>query len=367
MGFPPLPQPPQEQAPPPNLQPAPQRPPVEPDAWVHQSWDPQQYRKARREEQRSALKRILKQFGAGSSLMLFIYLGLAWVVLIFMSPDIMNQLYVRTTYLYIITPSLVPILNIGGAALVAYFILLALAITISYFYTMGESTVKTLGEIADGEPRKHSTILTIGGLVFAILLIDFVYYIILQLAGVSTNAPNFGAEPFWASVFGFAQASVWEEIITRVLLIGVPLLWIDLLLRRKALLPAHRYFMGGGMKLSPVVVVLIIFSAIMFGFGHLQNWDIWKVAPTIILGLCFGYLFTTIGLYAAIMFHFAFNFLSVPLNYFSATGSVVFLLLYLVWLAAGVMFVAYYGMRLWRFAVNDLFGAGKPEQQTPQN
>lgn len=336
--------------------------------WQYQPpWDPIRARREQQDKSIASLKRRLKQFGALSSLTLFFYLAIAAFAMILIAPEIMQNLSTRTTSLFVITPMVVPILNISGAVLVGYFIFLVLAILISYLYSMGESLLSTVNEVFLGKPGKHSTILTIGGLFFAVLAINLIYYLLVESSGVSPSVPDFENDPLWVSVFNFANASVWEEIIARVLLIGVPLLWIDLLFRRGQLLHPVRYFAGGKMKFGFVECALILFSATMFGFAHVGAWDIWKVFPSLISGLCFGYLFVRIGLYAAIIFHFAFDFLTVPTRYFGEGGGLVLDLFILIWLAAGLMFIIYYTIRLVRFVQDSASTWVNRSGEVPQN
>ena len=343
-------------------------PPIDTAPWQYQpQWDPIRARREQQERSIANLKRRLKQFGALSSLTLFFYLAIAVFALILVAPDIMQHLLTRSFSLFIITPAVVPILTIDTGILVGYFVILLLAILISYMYSMGESLLPAVNEVVRGKPGKHSTILTIGGLFFAVLALNFIYYLFVESSGVSPVVPDFGSEPVWASTFDFANASVWEEVISRVLLIGVPLFWIDFLFRRRQLLPSMNYFLGGKIRFGFVECALILFSATMFGFAHVGGWDIWKVFPSLVSGLCFGYLFVRIGLYAAIMFHFAFDFLTVPINYFGDGAGILLDLFVLIWLAAGLMFIVYYFIKLGRFITGNIGAWSKRDREVSRN
>lgn len=368
MGFPSGPDSPPMTRPEPAPQTVVQQPPINMTPWQYQPpWDPVRARREQKERSIANLKRRLKQFGALSGFTLFFYLAIAVFAMILIAPEIMQNLLTRSTSLFVIIPSVVPILSITGVVLVGYFVFLVLAILISYLYSMGESLLPAANEVILGKPGRHSTILTIGGLFFAVLVLNFIYYLLVESSGVSPNVPDYESEPLWASVFSFANASVWEEIISRILLIGIPLLWIDLLFRRKQLLPPIRYLVGGKIRFGSVECALILFSATMFGFAHVGGWDIWKVFPSLISGLCFGYLFVRIGLYAAIIFHFAFDFLTVPTRYFGAGANLVLDIFVLIWLAAGLMFTVYYSIRLGRFLRESLSAWSKRDRGVPQN
>ncbi len=70
------------------------------------------------------------------------------------------------------------------------------------------------------------------------------------------------------------------------------------------------YILGGGFKIGPLEAFFIAGSALMFGLAHVAGWDIFKALPTFIAGLGFGYLFLKVGIHAAILLHFAFDYLS---------------------------------------------------------
>ncbi len=333
-------------------------------------WDLERERREQRSRAIEHLFRRLKQFGAVSCISLFIYLATALLVLLIMTPETMQRLDALGPMsgegtLFVITPFIVPIAYLDGLALVLFFILIVIAITVSFLYMIGESFPGIINEFLVGRPGRHSTILTIGGLFFAILTMNVLYYSTLGASGVSPTTPDFGSEPLWVSLYGFAEASVWEEVISRVLLIGVPLLWIDLLFRRGQLLQPIRYFIGGKIKFGAIECALILFSSVMFGLAHVQAWDIWKVTPTAITGLCFGYLFVRIGLYAAIIFHFSFDFLDIPTRYFGDSATVALGLLTFVWLAAGLIFLVYYAMQLGRFVSKNVKSRTNPSPGEP--
>lgn len=324
--------------------------PTEMIPWHYQPpWDPYSYRKSQREQWWQKVRRWGKRLGALSSISLFAYLSLAVVILLMMTPEISENLFDRSDRLFIITPAVTPVLEISGAVLVLYYLFLAGTIVISYLFLIGKSSLKIISEIRYAKPEKHSPMLAVGGLFFAILTIEYLYYFIIMAGGVEPNVPPTDEMPYWSQIYVYAQASVWEEIISRVLLIGVPLLWIDLLFRRSKLQRPRNYFLGGSFSLGPVEIGLIAFSAFMFGFAHAGGWDLWKVPPTIIAGFVFGYLFATFGLYAAVMFHFAFDFLTIPVANAGLASLVLLGLIIWIWLIVGGVFLIYYLLQLKRF------------------
>ena len=243
--------------------------------WHYQPpWDPYAYRMSQRRRHWQELQSWLKRFGALCTVSLFAYLALAVVIIMLMTPEVSENLFGYSDALFIITPAVTPILEISGATLVLYYLFLAGTIVVAYLFLIGKSH-KIIREIVLAKPEKHSPMLVVGGLFFAVLAIEYLYYFIIESGGAAPNVPSIGREPYWYQIYIYAQASVWEEIISRILLIGVPLLWIDLLFRRDRLQRPRNYFLGGTFKLGAVEVGLIVFSAAMFGLAHAGGWDLW--------------------------------------------------------------------------------------------
>ncbi len=125
------------------------------------------------------------------------------------------------------------------------------------------------------------------------------------------------------------NAGPQEEIIFRLLLIGVPMSLICGLKGRggsKELL--------GGFGMSRIALVLLAVSSVLFGLMHLDGWSIMKFPDTFISGMLFGYVYIQYGLHATIVMHSAFDLLAsfdlifdglgtVPLVFLSVLGAVL--------------------------------------------
>jgi hypothetical protein len=120
----------------------------------------------------------------------------------------------------------------------------------------------------------------------------------------------------------------------------------------------HQYLLGGGFTIGRKEAILLVFSAIMFGAAHVFSWDVFKIFPAAVAGLAFGYLFLKVGVYASIMLHFAFDFLSVPLDVFPDSGvlTTVLGLTLIAWVVIGIPYLLLYvskglgwlvGKRVW--------------------
>ena len=183
---------------------------------------------------------------------------------------------------------------------------------------------------------------------------------------VNPEGPEFLSElPLWYLVFELLNASVYEELVFRVALIGAPLLIAALVFRLAALSARRvpqgtsgarylagtfRYLYGGAVdRTKPLRVILpsailLIGSALVFGYAHAPGWGDWKVVPATLAGLAMGYLYLRHGLHAAILFHFATD-MFVGTGYLLGFETPVGLFLNLAYIAIGVLgagFFAYY-------------------------
>ncbi len=269
----------------------------------------------------------------------------------------------RHIALFVITPFIVNLAVLGGELFFIYYVLLTLAIIASFIWMLKKSFVPLSDEMAVKYPaRGHSPLYVIGTIFMAVLSFNIIYYLLIQGSGTSPTTPSFASQELWQIIYGFAEASVWEEVVSRILLIGLPLLVIDALLRSnnpdRKMRKLHQYLLGGGFSIGRKEAFLLVFSAIMFGMAHVFSWDVFKIFPAAVAGLAFGYLFLKLGVYAAIMLHFAFDFLSVPLDVFpdSTLLTLILGLMIIVWVVLGVPYLMLYaskgvgwlrGKRIW--------------------
>jgi hypothetical protein len=141
---------------------------------------------------------------------------------------------------------------------------------------------------------------------------DFAYLLILTSVGVEPVEPA-GLDPSqgnWFFLFQLINAAVYEELIARVLLLGLPLLVISALLsirRGGPVIPVKQALLGGGIAIGTKEVLLLAFSASMFGTAHIFGADLYRMPPALMGGLVLGYLFLRAGLAYSIMFHFVWN------------------------------------------------------------
>jgi len=259
------------------------------------------------------------------------------------SPEIVHHSYP----LYVVVPLIISIVTISGTVLLAYYYLIVAAIlaSILWFFLSGCKTY--VSELRmKAKTREHSAIFDVAGLLFAYLFMSTAIALLVMLMGGDVEGLGEDLE-LWEMLFVLANASVWEELVTRVLFVGLPLIMIHRIsggLRSKP----HRYFVGGAFRMGRAEVALILASSVIFGFGHFAGgWGAWKILPTTIGGFAFGYIFLKHGLASAIVMHFGVDYMSMPASVFESTAmDVLTVLIVFSWICLGFVMSIYYISRM---------------------
>jgi hypothetical protein len=140
----------------------------------------------------------------------------------------------RSVGIYVITPFIVTLARLGGGLFFLYYVFLTVAIVGSFIWMLKKSFAPLSEEMLVKTPtRGHSPLYVIGTIFMAVLSFNIIFYLFVQSSGASPTTPSFDTQELWQIIYGFAEASVWEEVVSRILLIGLPLLLIDGLLRSK--------------------------------------------------------------------------------------------------------------------------------------
>lgn len=252
--------------------------------------------------------------------------------------------YYHTT-LFIIVPWIINIVELSGISFAVYHILLIVAIVSSFIFLMIKSWRIFIRELSvERKIESHSAIYTVGTIFFAVLFFNIVYYLILDAFGITPTTPDTVDKELWKLLYSFANASVWEEIVSRMLLIGMPLLFVDFFRRKRQKL--RRYFLGGHFSLGKAEITFLLISSAFFSVAHIFSWDAYKLLPTFIAGLALGYLFLKEGIYAAIMLHFMVDYLSIPTMVFEGIPSQIIMGLFiLVWVVIGFIYFVNYASK----------------------
>ncbi len=207
--------------------------------------------------------------------------------------------------LAVFTPVAFGLLSLSGYVLVGYFFFICMMIIVSTMLTMTEwrpfmRELRQLANMKRIHPRSTPMVLIYLFLIDISLVI--LYNIIVILTGVFPAGPGDWDFENWQLLFLLANASVYEELVTRVLLIGLPLFIIGSSSGRYRGL---RTLIGGTKTFDQPTMVLIVLSSLIFGLAHvIYGWDAFKFPSAFFSGLLFAYLYIEKGLHASIMLHF---------------------------------------------------------------
>ncbi len=288
---------------------------------------------------------------------------------------------------FIIIPYPIALAQLEGYAAAAYWVFLVVAFFMALVWfvwperkKLKDLALDTLPFVRAPSRSNKTTFVVVAQMFFAILFFDTVYYFFIETGGAAPSTPDFPPE-LWRNLYDFLNASVWEEIAARVLLIGAPLLVILLIKSlgdgtfnektrdpNKAFRRVLRILAGGHGEFTPISVGLIVFSALMFGFAHAPGWDLWKVVPTAVSGLGFGYIYVKKGVHGAILLHFSFDYLGMAEQFLPSNSSTdaALTLIIILWALAGLVYFIYYGAKMIRFFAEPDGGWEKPQPRTTE-
>jgi hypothetical protein len=234
--------------------------------------------------------------------------------------------------LLIITPEPRAILEpFGGIPFIIYYLFVVVTISSCFFWLVYKDLPVALADFKESlkkgwfNIKSKSTLLKIGQLFAFGVFFNIAYnLIVLIFLGEGILPAETEVSPAWFFLSLVASAAVWEEIVARTLLIGIPLLAIavfTMFRTGKRIDRPVKYLIGGGFKIGYFESVFLLFSASMFGWAHTYSGGPMVFPPLFVGGMILGYLFLKKGIIASIVFHFVWNY-SIALNYMAAlTGN----------------------------------------------
>src|SRR6267143_1410030 len=260
-----------------------------------------------------------------------------------------------------------------------YGLIAAATFLIGAYYAVGERketwrAFKAPIESIRTRLRSRSAWIAIGQVWMAVTFVQVALIYLVTLAGIEPTSPISAPTPqtAWVLLFELANAGVYEEIIFRLLLIGLPMALGSVVLRimdvnrgaagngpgsaGRHIAGAWRYLIGGVLRRDSPKEALVaawaflFASSAIFGLAHAPGWGYWKVVPSMVAGLGFGYLFLRHGVGAAILAHFV-NDYALSLTYAGIGGVGLEVLISLVFIGlaiAGAGFLVWYAMDAWR-------------------
>ncbi len=145
------------------------------------------------------------------------------------------------------------------------------------------------------------------------LFLSYIYIYLIGVIGHPIKSPiSPSPSDFVANFFSLTNAGLYEELITRVVFIGIPLFvyyagtshGIRSRTRPKRL-PWWRLLWGGGYKFGKPEIIVLVISSVIFGIAHAGSWDASKIPQAALGGVFLGVLYMRFGLYADVLFHFS--------------------------------------------------------------
>jgi membrane protease YdiL (CAAX protease family) len=270
-----------------------------------------------------------------------------------------------------------PIEITGNLSIMWYaFVVISIVLSVIWlFKTEGKDFInifsKAAKRIYPPPSKSDNSFVMIAQFFFALWFFNILIVLILLLIGTPAESPVGGEEvATWEIFFALANASVAEEIFTRIIYIGIPLLIIDYGIRGRYK-RFHKYFIGGGFETDKVTISLIVISSLIFGFAHYPGWGLWKVLPTTVAGLALGYLFVKKGIHAAIILHFLTNYMGIILILFEDNIGVLvligllFLLMMFAWSMSGFLYFILYLEDILSKISNKIFYGGSSGEVIP--
>ncbi len=254
--------------------------------------------------------------------------------------------------LYILVP--VPLLFavLWGPYAYAWYVFLVFAITASltlFLYGgMRDYVTKLMREPLS---YRNASVQEFAEIFSLTLFVSVSVVILMKLLGVSTEGIGLVKMPLYSQMLSLLHASVYEEIVTRVVFLGIPVYLTHKLLafhrNEESSIRAINIF-GGVKKIGRVEVAFIIISALIFGVAHTPAWGWWKMLPAFIAGLGMGYLFIRYGIHYSILFHFAtdYMYVAMSMSHFTALAMGV---IYVVLIVLGLVFLVSYSARILQY------------------
>ena len=234
--------------------------------------------------------RLLKPCVIIGALLVILEIVLAWVSL----PYVFTTEGLKIELIYI-TPIPEHLVTFTGIPMMLWYLALCIVLTLCMI-TCAKRYVEAKSRRED---PVNTSLVSVPLLLGMSLLIEYIFIFASMVNGSVDIDPDLFDKTIIPEL---VNASVWEELVSRVALIGLPMMVIMLIASKgHSDLPWYRY-LAGGFGYSRVALILVVFSSVFFGCAHL-NWGLWKILPTIIGGLAMGYVYMRYGVHASILMH----------------------------------------------------------------
>ncbi|MFX0196578.1 MAG: zinc-ribbon domain-containing protein [Candidatus Hodarchaeota archaeon] len=216
-------------------------------------------------------------------------------------------------------PIRIPLFKLEGSRFIAYYVFIIIVILGSFLLLIrkhGQQGFWILRHPINNSDFlsgvSENSLILISQLFFAMLFFNFLYVGILWAFGFDIASPNLEGIPFLELLFLLANAAVYEELIIRVLFLGLPLLIIRSIQQRKlARRDIKTNLLGGDIEIGKLEILLLCISSAVFGLAHVSSWGWWKFGQATLGGIALGYLFLRVGLHSSIALHFSIDYLPI--------------------------------------------------------
>ncbi len=248
--------------------------------------------------------------------------------------------------IYIAIPFPLLLFFLQGMQAYIWYIFLVSAIAISSTIMVIYGVIPYFKEFVSSPFSYKSNAFQDLGEMFALnLFFSLLIVFILYFTGYTPQTPGIGNMPIWMQMMQLLHASVYEELITRTLFLGIPVFAIYAL-RREKISPWR--ILGGYGRITAVEVIFIVISASIFAVAHVPAWNLWKIAPTFVGGLLLGYLYIKYGIHASILLHFLTDFMSIPSS-LSPQLQIVIGILIIYFALVGLLFFVSFSLRAFNY------------------
>jgi hypothetical protein len=185
------------------------------------------------------------------------------------------------------------------------------------------------------------------------LFLSVVYFLFVDAIGKPVTVPISNNTPFYLNMLSLTNAGLYEELITRVLSIGIPLYLYNRMKKpdwreNGKEVKWYRMVWGGGYKFGKPEITVLIISSLIFGIAHTASWDWSKMPQAFMGGLFLGFLYLRYGLYADVLWHFSIDATSAFLPeglgnpYANGISNGIATFVDLIFILAGAVIVIYY-------------------------
>lgn len=190
---------------------------------------------------------------------------------------------------------------LSGAAAQAFWVFLAvvlIACIVLFFYDSREAFRFNSGDYM--EKTRKTPLFWVGLLLGSTLMIEIIMNLVFTAIGMGITTPGGLIDMnLEESLKAFTFAAVWEEVMFRMVMFGLPITIIALASREKGALKN----LFGGFGASKMSILFLIFSTILFAVAHVDSWGVMKIFTVFIGGLVMGYTYMRFGIHVSIVCH----------------------------------------------------------------